>query len=32
MALEDLEWINLAADKHRWLDVVEEFTGYGECR
>jgi len=23
MALEDVDYINLAADKHRWLDVVE---------
>jgi len=23
MALQDVDWINLAVDKHRWLDVVK---------
>ena len=32
MALEDVDWINLALDKHRWLDVVKKFAGFAECR
>jgi hypothetical protein len=26
MALEDVDWISLAADKHRWLDVLKNLV------
>jgi hypothetical protein len=31
MASEDVDWMNLAADKHRWLDVVKKCAGFAEC-
>jgi glyoxylase-like metal-dependent hydrolase (beta-lactamase superfamily II) len=32
VALKDVDGINLASDKHRWLDLGGKFAGFAECR